>query len=358
MPWPTGGPGRLQAIIAGVVDTVLFANPSAQSGKAADWVDRARRLLARAGVPHEFIATEPDGATVGLVRRAIDEQRARRVIYMGGDGTFAEVAKGILASEHAAEVAMGMLPTGTANDQGKSFGLRPGPGALEENVAVIAAGMTLDIDVGRLQRLDEAGQVTDSGLFFDSASFGLGAAVLATRNRDRGVVEAVPLLRHLYRDRLVYAGAVVQQFLGSYLTPCKFDMEAVIGRELHRFSSLLDVIVKNTRIYGGEWVLAPGSAADDGVFELLPIAGRRDFTAKMVATLRHNPVGEEALRRLGIELSPPVPGRSFSLTVIRPGAPQGIAAQIDGEEFPAGDHFRIDVLRRILRLIVPRTHVR
>ena len=33
-----------------------------------------------------------------------------------------------------------MLPTGTANDQGKSFGLAAGPDALATNVAVIAAG--------------------------------------------------------------------------------------------------------------------------------------------------------------------------------------------------------------------------
>ena len=65
----------------------------------------------------------PRAATIDRVREAIDDDGARVVIYMGGDGTFAEVAKGIFASQHAARVAMGMLPTGTANDQGKSFGL-------------------------------------------------------------------------------------------------------------------------------------------------------------------------------------------------------------------------------------------
>src|SRR5437016_4342542 len=102
---------------------VLVANPTAQSGKAADWIRRARALLDKASVAHRFVATEPDGATVERVRDAIDREGARVVIYMGGDGTFAEVAKGILGSTHPREIAMGMLPTGTANDQGKSFGL-------------------------------------------------------------------------------------------------------------------------------------------------------------------------------------------------------------------------------------------
>jgi len=129
---------------------VLIANPTAHSGKAADWIRHARALLDKAGVAHRFVATEPEGRTIDRVREVIDDDGARVVIYMGGDGTFAEVAKGVLGSQHADAVAMGMLPTGTANDQGKSFGLDPGAGALERNVAVVAAGATVGCDVGRL----------------------------------------------------------------------------------------------------------------------------------------------------------------------------------------------------------------
>src|SRR5438105_15757723 len=113
---------------------VLVANPTAHSGKAADWIRHARAQLDAAQIPHRFVATEPEGATVDRVREAIDDDGARVIIYMGGDGTFAEVAKGILGSPHAHEIAMGMLPTGTANDQGKSFGLDTGPAALPRNV--------------------------------------------------------------------------------------------------------------------------------------------------------------------------------------------------------------------------------
>jgi diacylglycerol kinase family enzyme len=103
---------------------VLVANPTAHSGKAADWIRIARELLDEVHVPHRFVATEPEGRTIDRVRELIDDDGVRVVMYMGGDGTFAEVAKGIFASRHAHEVAMDMLPTGTANDQGKSFGPR------------------------------------------------------------------------------------------------------------------------------------------------------------------------------------------------------------------------------------------
>src|SRR3954470_15935862 len=70
---------------------VLVANPTAHSGKAADWIRHARALLDEARVPHRFVATEPEGATIERVRDVIDGDGARVIIYMGGVGTFAEV---------------------------------------------------------------------------------------------------------------------------------------------------------------------------------------------------------------------------------------------------------------------------
>src|SRR5882757_4185973 len=170
-------PGRPVGIRRWLQDApaVLVANPTAHSGKAADWIRTARALLDEAQVPHRFVATEPEGKTIERVREVIDDGDARVVIFMGGDGTFAEVAKGIFASRHASEIAMGMLPTGTANDQGRSFGLSPGPGALGRNVSVIAAGETVGCDVGRLV-IERGHKEVHRDLFFDSFSIGLGAA--------------------------------------------------------------------------------------------------------------------------------------------------------------------------------------
>ena len=50
--------------------------------------------------------------------------RLAREDFLQARSAFAEVAKGILASGRP--VRLGMLPTGTANDQGKSFGLESG----------------------------------------------------------------------------------------------------------------------------------------------------------------------------------------------------------------------------------------
>jgi diacylglycerol kinase family enzyme len=329
---------------------VLVANPTAHSGKAADQIRVARALLDEAHVPHRFVATEPAGKTIDRVRRLIDDDAVRVVIYMGGDGTFAEVAKGILASRHADAVAMGMLPLGTANDQGKSFGLYAGPAALPRNVAVIAAGVTVGCDVGRLE-IERGGAVVHRDTFFDSFSVGLGAASLTTRNLDRDRVGRIPGLGAVYRDQLVYAGAVLQRFLESYVVDIKFDLDAVIDGHVVAFTDLLDVIVKNTQVFGGEWIFDPAIESDDGRFELVPITGRRDFGTKLLGTLRRSPVG---LPDLGLTHAPAISGTQFELAIRGSPLP---AAQCDGEELPAGDRYRVAVHHRALRLIVPRDHV-
>jgi len=332
---------------------VLVANPTAHSGKAADWIRIVRALLDEAQVPHRYVATEPEGRTIERVREVIDDAGARVVIYMGGDGTFAEVAKGILGSEHAKQIAMGMLPTGTANDQGKSFGLEAGPGALARNVTVIAAGETVGCDVGTLE-IERGGREVHRDLFFDSFSIGLGAASLATRNRDRERVGRIPGLGAIYRDQLVYAGAVLQRFVESYVVDIKFDVDAVIDGKVIAFEHVLDIIVKNTKIFGGEWVFDPDTESDDGRFELVPVTGRRDFGTKLIGTLRRSPVGTDDLAALGFDHAEPISGARFELT-IRGGALP--ACQHDGEEAPAGDRYRIAVVPRALRLVVPREHV-
>ena len=223
-----------------------------------------------------------------------------------------------------------------------------------KHVLVLVTGRLCEMDVGILRRFDEADRVTHSDLFFDSMSVGLGAAVLAGRNRDRERVAAIPLVRSFYRDHLVYAGALARRIAHTATGRATFDLEAEVDGDTHYYRNVIDVIVKNTRVYGGEWVLASAAEHDDGLFEMVPICGLGDLTTKALATLRTSPIGEAHLAQLGFVSTRPVPGRSFVLTVMAPGAAAAPACQLDGEEFHAGDRFGVEVLPRILRVRVPR----
>ncbi|MBN8614082.1 MAG: hypothetical protein J0L92_26020 [Deltaproteobacteria bacterium] len=338
---------------------LLVGNPSAQSGQAARSIARAAELLGASGIEVTVVHSEPEGRTPAVVAAAIARHAPDLVCALGGDGTFNEVARGLLASGR--DVPMGLFPMGTANDQGKSFGIAAGPANLEQQAAIVVKGFVRRIDVGDV-RAKAHGQVVGEARFFDSASFGLAPDVLAARNRDRRNVQNVPLLSLLYRDQSVYVGAALERMLSSLVEPMPFD--AVI--ETDRFevtrTQLTDLVIKATPIFAGEWVLERRAEPDDGLFELVTLASRREWIERVVGDLALNPYRPPGV---GPVFGVPIPGlhrpehlaaSRFSLAFYRPGR-ELVASQIDGEEWIAGDAFDIEVTARALPLIVPEGFV-
>ena len=335
---------------------LLVGNPTAQSGKNQERIDRAIALLRDTRVDAMLLPTLPKGGTIAAVRRALEADPAIEVVIaMGGDGTFREVASGLFGSSAKDRVALGMLPTGTANDQGKSFGLEATPEALARNVSVIVARNETRLDVGEYRAADSASDLSAAAPdhFFDSAGWGLSARVLAQRNRDRAVVETLGPLKELYRDQAVYAGALLRTFLESYVIDDKLRVEATLDGRPVVLDGLTDLVVKNTRIYAGAWVFDRTSRHDDGAFELVPFRGKRDWTSKALVDLQDNPITEEMLNEIGVEHSRPIRASRFELALHDPDGGAPLAAQLDGEEWPAHRHVRIDVVRGGIRLIVP-----
>ena len=327
---------------------LLVGNPTAQSGKNQERIDRALALFRERGIEAELLPTLPEGRTVAAVKDALDAGAFRVVVAMGGDGTFREVASGLYQSAKRDEVALGMLPTGTANDQGKSFGLEATPDALARNVAVVAAGNETRLDAG-VYTAEGAAPVH----FFDSAGWGLSARVLAVRNRDRKVVEGLGPLKELYRDHAVYAGALLKTFLESYVVPDKLTVTAKLDGQAVVLEGLTDLVVKNTRIYAGAWILDNRAKHDDGLFEIVPFQGKRDWASKAMIDLQGNPLTEELLNQVGVEHSKNYQASKIELTLIAPPGGAPLAAQLDGEEWPASSRVSIEVVKQGIRLIVP-----
>ena len=329
---------------------LLVGNPAAQSGKNAERIDLALRLLKEAGISAELFSTLPEGRTVGALKDALDSGAHRVVIAMGGDGTFREVASGVLSSARHESLTLGLLPTGTANDQARSFGLDPAPSELAANVAVLATGHEGGLDAGALRGGEPP---SDPVYFFDSAGWGLSARVLAQRNRDRRTVATLGPTELFYRDHAVYAGALLKTFLESYVVPDKMHVTLVLDGVKHELEGVSDIIVKNTRIYAGAWALDRTARHDDGLFEIVPFRGKRDWTSKAIVDLEGSPITEAMLNELGIEHSHPLRGASIDLELTPPPGGAPLAAQLDGEEWPVSPKVRINVLPRALRMIVP-----
>ncbi len=329
---------------------LLVGNPTARSGKARQRIKLALDALAERGLQADLMETEPEGRTVELLRQRLNlpDSQVEIVISLGGDGTFAEVAKGVLAAQRTRK--MGLLPSGTANNQGGSFGLASDSSAIRDNVDVIAADHVTMLDVGLVQRLDEHDRESDKELFFDCVGFGFQADVLHQRNVAREKVQRIPLLREVYRDQAVYAGAAIRKVLESWLEPTMFDAVVVSHDVHHRLTGLTDLVINNTPIYAGEWVLNRDTEPDDGRMELVPFRGRRELLSKVIRDFSHFPVWQEHLDALGVHHSEGFSADSFDLQLTRPGRFE-VPSQLDGEEWISGDHFRISVLKNRLPLL-------
>jgi diacylglycerol kinase family enzyme len=331
---------------------LLVGNPTAQSGRNQERIDSALALMEESGMATDFLPTIPGGKTIGAVRLALDAGSYRVVVAMGGDGTFREVAAGLYTSNRREEIALGMLPTGTANDQGKSFGLHADESALPRNVDVIRAAHETRLDVG-IYRAGDASAPPD--YFFDSCGWGLSARVLAQRNKDRERVDQLGPLKELYRDQAVYAGAFLKTFLESYVIDDELRVVAILDGQRVELTGLTDLIVKNTRIYAGAWVFDETSRHDDGIFELVPFVGKNDWVSKAIRDLEFVPLNEDLLEDLGLEHSRTLRASTMDLEIFDPPGGAPLATQLDGEEWPPSHRVRIEVAPRGIRLIVPAT---
>lgn len=330
---------------------LLIGNPTAQSGRNRDRIARARELFDIHALHHEFLDTLPDGATVAAVAEAARSGRFDTIVAMGGDGTFREVAAGILDS--GAAVVMGMLPTGTANDQGRSFGMSAASDALDRNVAIVAERNIVPLDAGKLIALHRAQSGAPHSAptwFFDSAGWGMSARVLRWRNEDRSMVGHVPILRELYRDKFVYAGAVLQAFLASYVENQDFVCEVRTPNGVTHLSGISDLIIKNTRYYAGAWVFDESASPEDGMMELVPLRGRNELIARALLAHEQVPLFAEELPE-GFQLSEILRAPWFELTF--PSTDPVVEVQVDGEEHPPSVAWRVEVVRHAIQLIVP-----
>jgi diacylglycerol kinase family enzyme len=275
--------------------------------------------------------------------------RPKQFVDFQNDVTAADIALAAREGYRSIEHVKRYTSISTANDQGKSFGLDAAPEAIERNVGVIRAGHETRLDVGTIR----AAGAPEPEYFFDSAGWGLSARVLAQRNKDRALVDGLGPLKEIYRDQAVYAGAFLKTFLESYVIDDKLTVHAVLDGEAVELDGLTDLIVKNTRVYAGAWILDDDAKHDDGVFEIVPFQGKRDWASKAIIDLEGNPVTEKMLNELGVEHSRNYRAKTMDLTFVAPEGGAPLAAQIDGEEWPADPHVRIEVAARAIRLIVP-----
>jgi YegS/Rv2252/BmrU family lipid kinase len=210
-----------------------IVNPAARGGRApaAAAVGAAARA---AGLGGEVVTTAaPDDAT--RLAAAAAAAGAEVVVAVGGDGTAAEVAAGLL---HTA-AALAVLPAGSGNDLARQLGL---PGDWRRALAALPRTRRRRIDTGR----------ANGRLFLQSAGAGLDARVAALQARARRVP-----------GRLAYAASAVRGLLTAAPRAVTLDLDGLTWSQ-----AALSVTVANGETYGGGLRIAPGARNDDGQLEV------------------------------------------------------------------------------------------
>ena len=139
-------------------DTVVVINLHSSGSRAA--IDRLPELFARHEIAYDDLIIANDHARLcKRVRRAV-KAGAKRLIVGGGDGTMAASMQYLARSK----TTLGVLPLGTGNSFAQTMQI---PRDVDAAVAIIAAGETAKVDLGRV-----------NGIYFANfASIGLAAEI-------------------------------------------------------------------------------------------------------------------------------------------------------------------------------------
>lgn len=190
----------------------------------------------------EVVETKHAGHASQLALQAADAG-VELVVAAGGDGTIAEIAKGILGSQ----TKLGVIPQGTANVLAKEYGLPTSPKAIADS---LYQQKCRALWPGLVQL---SGQPADQPHVFVQM-LGLGF--------DGAVVHALqPKLK-----RMIGKGAYVWHSLCEAMTYTFPPIQLHVDGKAYQAAS---VIISKGRLYGGAHVLAPSAKPDMPGFQVV-----------------------------------------------------------------------------------------
>jgi len=326
------------------IHVLCVLNPTAGNGFCRQRWPKIASLMESFDIDYEILIIDDDQLAAALFARfkTNDPGKYDVVCGIGGDGTHSQVINALMRFKHEAPAKplppYALIPCGTGNDIAKSFGLTTREDFfvddLRRAVAAIRYGADYYLDLGKM-----------NGLYFvDALTIGLDSHILREHNRQKEEITKYPLLRQVFRGNLLYTWCLGLRFLRHA------SIEAAIrvdGREWYR-GRIVNLVVNNTRVYGGEFVICPDSFANDGLLDVVVFAGHYDYLAKYLLSFRTNP---REIRRMAEPLmkeSTYIQGRKIEVSLSRKEA-----AQYDGEVLPSCDKFEVEVVPRAIQIKLP-----
>ncbi|HWR83822.1 MAG TPA: diacylglycerol kinase family protein [Candidatus Deferrimicrobium sp.] len=297
----------------------VIINPRSRRRGLTQIESDLRRLLR--GHSLDIERTQYRGHAVHIARVAAADGYDR-LIVAGGDGTINEALNGLVGSN----MALGVIPAGTANDLATHYGL---PHNTRKACRIISAGHIRRADLIRV-----------NGWYYAT----VGGVALPS--------DVIAKAQQIRSWRFI--GRVLPRVLGSQLYA--LSLALTFNRSCQRTSKLVltsggrkmyvdafSLTVANQPLLGRRFIVSPEAATDDGLLDVYIIANNCSRFARwqtVIATTRgkqHNRVNVTMLQAPGLTIESSHPVTFFG----------------DGELLLTGSRFKVEVIPNAVSILAP-----
>ena len=219
-----------------------------------DW-PAIHNLLEDNGFRMEIVFTEKAGHAILITQNAIEKDGFTKILVVGGDGTFNEVANGIFRQQKrkTTDITLGMITVGTGNDWGRMYDM---PAEYSEQIKIVQQGKTFVQDVGVVKYQHR--QNRDNRYFVNIAGMGYDALVTHKTNRMKQGGKG---------GALVYLLNLLQALFQYKVTQLEIEADGKTVFTGKVFSMSIGICKFN----GAGMMQLPTAIADDGLFDVTVI---------------------------------------------------------------------------------------
>jgi diacylglycerol kinase (ATP) len=298
---------------------MVIVNPRSKRGSDGHLQSSLKEGLRKSHA--EISKTAYPGHATQIAQRAV-RRGFDTVVAVGGDGTVNEVLNGIVGSE----VALGVIPTGTANDLASHYRI---PGDLNQACEVVRRR--------RVHRTDVLS--VNQRYYLTAGGTGLPCDVASIANSIKSHGAAGRLLGRILSTRLYLVAALWAVAVRPRLhNPLEIHC---LGQSFA--ADTLSLTISNQPFLGGRFMVSPSAADDDGRFDVCLISNSKN-RAQILSILLRVLSGTHTH-------SPSVLSWKARELVVSAQQPLGFFG--DGEVIQTASKFRIQILPGALNLIVP-----
>lgn len=218
----------------------VIVNPKAAGGKAIKKLPEISAVASSIS-PEHLLHVTSSIEDAHLRAREFASMGIKRIVAVGGDGTFNEVANGILASGYRTE--LGVVPAGTGCDLPRTLGV---PKSIRDSLTFALTSSAHPMDVGL------AKTSTTERHFLNVAGLGFDAKVADRAQRKK-----------LLSGKKAYMAALAQSLTDFGYIDVQIEVN---GRQID--TKAVFVSIANARYLAGGFHFAPMAKVNDGMLDL------------------------------------------------------------------------------------------